>query len=53
MTTFFIRITIIYSNFMWLLFGIVLLYPSLADDHTLLNTCHGHHLTMVTRGKGI
>ena len=38
---------------MWLLFGIVLWYPSLADDDTLMNICCGHHLTMVTRGKGI
>ena len=38
---------------MWLLHGIVLWYPSLADDGTLLNICRGHHLTMVTRGKGM
>ena len=37
---------------MWLLFEIVLWYPSLADD-TLFNICRGHHLTMVTRGKGM
>ena len=53
MITFFIRITLIYPNFMWLLLEIVLQYPSLADDDTLFNICRGHHLTMVTRGKGM
>ena len=38
---------------MWLLLKIVLLYPSLADDDTLFNICRGHHLTVVTRGKGM
>ena len=38
---------------MWPLFGIVLWYPSLADDVTLLNIFGGHHVTMVTRGKGM
>ena len=38
---------------MWLLLEIVLWYPSLADDDTLFNICRGHHLTMVTRGKGM
>ena len=49
--TFFIRITFIYPNFMWLPFGIVLWYPSLTDDNTILNICRGHHLTIVTRGE--
>ena len=38
---------------MWLLFGIVLWYPSLNDDYTLLITCRGHHLTMATRAKSM
>ena len=38
---------------MWLLLEIVLWYPSLADDDTLFNICRGHHLTVVTRGKGM
>ena len=37
---------------MYLLFRIVLWYPSLADDDTMLIICRGHHLAMVTRGKG-
>ena len=51
--TFFTRITFIYPNFMWPLFGIVLWYQSLADDDTRLTICRGHHLTMVTIGKGM
>ena len=38
---------------MWLLLEIVLWYPSLADDDTLFNIYRGHHLTMVTRRKGM
>ena len=33
---------------MQLPFGIVLCYPSLADDGTPLLTCCGQHFTMVT-----
>ena len=38
---------------MWLLLEIVLWYPSHADDDNLFNICRGHHLTMVTRVKGM
>ena len=41
------------KNAWHIIFGIVLWYPSLADDDTLLNICPGHHLTMVTGRKGM
>ena len=46
-------ITFICPNIFCLFLGIVLWCPSLADDDTLLNICLGHHLSMVTRGKGM